>query len=343
MRWPFAMGSLLVALVVPRPAAAVVVELDAFGTYTSDLFAACAMGAVTETANGLLSFGPSGLGVSSPAGGMSAYLDGSESLSFFFPSIGMTGVTQLTYRVQAAGNQNGAGPHGEAFLTAVGADNVDLGVRSVSGVGTIDVSALYGGQPITRLDITAAGDAQRVDRLVFTVAPAEASALVALKGFGVVQAPVYEVCDLAISGSHDVRLAPVGLGVASASPPSLLDSLIEGSEFVRFDLATAYAQITYQNEAVGDANANGVVAESFVEGYDASGASLGIVPVSGAGLHDVTGLFEETSLSGFRVIANGDGQRVVTVQYSPEPEALGLGLAAFASLARARRRASSPS
>ena len=166
-------------------------------------------------------------------------------------------VTQLSYRVQAAGNQNGTRSHGEAFLAARGARNVDLGIRAVSGVGTIDVSALYGGVPIMRIDITAAGDAQRTDRLTFTIAPEAAVNLVSLRGFGTVRATEYDVCDLLISGSHDIRLAAVGLGIASADPPSLLDSVLEGSEFSRFEFATAFTSVPYVRNREVDAGNNG--------------------------------------------------------------------------------------
>ena len=340
MRHARAIGTLFVALAASAPSAAAVVdlELDSLGTYTTDLFAACAAGSITETANALLSFGPLGLGVSSPSGSLSAYLDGSEKLTFFFSTLGMAGVSQLSYRVQAAGNQNGTGPHGEAFLAARGAGNVDLGVRAVSGIGTIDVSALYGGVPITRIDITAAGDAQRIDRLTFTIAPEAAVNLVSLRGFGTVQAIEYDVCDLLISGSHDIRLAAVGLGVASADPPSLLDSVLEGSEFARFEFATSFTSVTYVNESVIDDDSDGILAESFVEAYGASGGSLGIVPVSGEGEHDVSDLFGGAAVSAFRVIADGDGQRIVGIAYSPEPGALALGLTACMALAFVARR-----
>ena len=335
MRRTLVKVALLAALALSRLGSAAVVDLefDSFGSYTTEVFAACAMAAITETENGLLSFGPLGLGVSSPAGGLSADLDGSEKLTFFLSTIGTVGVTQLSYRVESAGNQNGTGPPGEAFLRARGAGDVDLGIRAVSGVGTIDVSALYGGVPISRIDITAAGDAQRIDRLTFTAAPEVASTLLSLKGFGVVQAPEYEICDLLISGSHDIRLSAVGLSVASADPPSLLDSVIEGSESVRFDFATPFTNVLYGNESVVDTNTIGVLAESFVEAYGASGASLGIVAVAGEGSHDVAVLFGGVPISAFRVIANGDGQRIRELLYGPEPGALGLGLAALAALA----------
>lgn len=266
MQRTFAIGALLGALAAPVSGAAAVVylELDGFGTYTTDTFAACGMGAVTETGGGTLSFGPHGLGVDSPSGGLSAYLDGSEELSFFFPTEGSAGVTELRYHVQSAGNQNGAGPPGEAFLSARGTGNVDLGIRAVSGIGTIDVSALYGGAAITRVDITAAGDSQRINGIFYTVADEVAQSLVDFRGLGVFQVVNYGICDLVISGSHDVRVASVGIGIASAVPPSLLDSVIEGSEFARFDFATPFTSVLYQNESVIDENSNGILAESLV-------------------------------------------------------------------------------
>jgi hypothetical protein len=346
MRRFFAISALLAALFAPAPSAATVVdlELDSLTTHTTDLFAACAMGAISETANALLSFVPLGLGVSSPSGALSDYLDGSEELSFFFSTLDMVGVTQLSYRVEAAGNENGTGPPGEAILSARGAGNVDLGIRAVSGIGTIDVSALYGDVPITRIDITAAGDAQRINRLTFTIAPEAAASLVSLRGFGTLQVTEFDACDLKISGSHQIRLAAVGLGVASADPPSLLDSVLEGSEFVRFEFPTSFTSVSYVNESVTDDDSDGILAESFVQAFDASGASLGVTDVSGEGQHDISGLFGDAPIAAFRVIADGDGQRIVAVAYSPEPGGLALGLAACAVLGLVvrRRRATGP-
>lgn len=228
----------------------------------------------------------------------------------------------------SGGNQNGMGGLADAFLEAFGPTGQSLGVRAISGVATIDVSALFGGAQILSLRLTAAGDSQQIGRLRFRAAPLSGGFLL-LRNLGALHAPSVRLCDVTIAGSADVVLFSTGLGIDGATSPTLLD----GSEWVRFDFDVPQTSVAYETEAVGDANGNGTGADAFVEGYDASGGSLGLVPVSGNGSHDVTTFFGGARLSGFRVIANTDAQRLALVTYAPAPAAGALGAAAAFALA----------
>jgi hypothetical protein len=240
----------------------------------------------------------------------------------------------VSYRVDGAGNQNGTGDLGDAFLEAFAPGGASLGVRAVSGATTIDVSALYAGAPIESFRLTASGDSQQIGLLAFRPASSSGSYL-HLGGFGSAQAPVFEVCDVTISGSADVVLSSTGLGIDGLASPTLLD----GFEWVRFDFARPQITVGYTNEAVGNANGNVTVADAFLEGYGAGGASLGLIAVSGETTTDVTAAFGGVPLSGFRVVANSDAQRLLTVIHAPEPAAsslAGCALAALLCLARGR-------
>lgn len=118
-------------------------------------------------------------------------------------------------------------------------------------------------------------------------------------------------------------------------------SLLDGSEWVRFDFQEPQTVVSYGNTSVNDTNGNGTVADAFVEGYGAGGDSLGLVAVSGEGLQDVTELFGGAVLTGFRVVANVDAQRLDRVVYAPEAGVAETGMAALAALVLAARRARS--
>lgn len=326
-RWGVLAG---IALLAPPLAARaeIAVEFASFGTYTADSFGACRVSVSTPDAGALLSIGPGGLGVQGGLGTDAAALDGGESLAVVFPVLTGIGATDVSYRVDAAGNENGSGPAGEAFLEAFDSMGESLGVRAVSGAGTHDVSALFADAPIQFLLLTAAGDSQRIGQIAFTPAAASGTIL-ALEGFGFVITSSFEICDVAITGSADVVLTAAGLGISGGNSPSLL----EGSEWVRFDFEQPHALVSYRNTAASDGNGNGTVADAFVEGYGAGGVSLGLVSVHGEGIQDVTALFGGVPLTGFRVVANVDAQRVSSVVYAPDAGAAAAGTAALAALA----------
>lgn len=257
-------------------------------------------------------------------------------MAVIFPVLTGIGATDVSYRIDAAGNENASGPPGEAFLEAFGSTGGSLGVRAVSGTGTNDVSALFAGAPIGFLLLTAAGDSQRIGQIAFTPAAASGTILV-LDGFGFVITSSFEICDAAITGSADVVLTAAGLRIAGGNSPSLL----EGSEWVRFDFEQPQTVVSYRNTAASDGNGNGTVADAFVEGYGAGGVSLGLVSVHGEGLKDVTALFGGAPLTGFRVVANVDAQRLSSVFYAPEAGVAETGTAALAALVLEGRRARS--
>ena len=316
--------------------AAIDVDFTGFGNYATPVFGVCRTTVSSPDPGALVYLGPGGVGLESGLGSIVSALDGGETLRFAFPSQGGAGALGVSYEVASAGNQNGMGNPGDAFLEAFDGSHASLGVRAVSGNGLIDVTGLYGGVPIALFTVTAAGDSQRIERLRFEPAAASAS-FVTLNGFtdGSIQSSFIFFCDLTITGSSAVRLTTLGLGILDGTLPNLLD----GSEFVRFDFDLPQTHVFYVNEAVGDANGNGTPADSFVEGFGADGASLGLVAEGHGGVHDVTERFGGVPLSGFRVIANLDAQNILSVSHVPEPAAGGSALAAL-FLALLARRAS---
>lgn len=97
-------------------------------------------------------------------------VDGSEWIEFTFdhPS------TATTYFVPSAGNQDGDGFVGEAFVQAWDEGGVSLGINPVNGVGNFDLNAMFGaGVRITRFRATANVDNFRVGNVnvSFVVCP----------------------------------------------------------------------------------------------------------------------------------------------------------------------------
>jgi hypothetical protein len=273
----------LLALAPAAHAGEIEIDFQSFGSYTTEGFGACRAFVSPPDSGALLSLGPSGVGVQGALGSIADALDGGEALLISFPTDGDAGAVGIWYDVVSGGNQNGMGGLADAFVEAFDAASLSLGVRAVTGVTTTDVSALYGSVPIRSLRLTAAGDSQQIGRLGFRPAPSSAT-LLQLRGFGAVQAPQFEICDVTIAGSADVALSSTGLGIAGASSPTLLD----GFEWVRFDFDRPQHTVFYETEAIADLNASGTHADAFLEGYGANGASLGLVAIHGDAPHDVT-------------------------------------------------------
>jgi hypothetical protein len=104
-----------------------------------------------------------GLGV---GGGLLPMVDGSESLLFEFP-YPVTGVLMKTAAVSNSENHTASG---EGFLEGFrGAQS--LGVHAISGDADVDVTDLFGGEPITALELTADGDGRSIDSVRFTPEP----------------------------------------------------------------------------------------------------------------------------------------------------------------------------
>lgn len=330
-------GMLAAALVAP-PALAQeqVVDFREFGTYTTGVMVLCATTILTDD-HSALSLTASGLGVDGPLGSLADLLDGAESLQIGFAP---PGATRISYEVGVANDQNGNGRFGDAFVEAFQLDSegeVSLGVQPVSGVGPQDVSALFSDVPIAFIRITASGDGQRIRGLRFTPEPASPFAL-GFEGLGTFSAGSYERCGVTVTGSNDVSFSPLGLGVVDGAYPSALN----GAEWLEFAFESPRTEIHYANDEIAELNGNALAAQAFLQAFDAQGASLGAVAMSGQDFFDVSVLFGDVPISAFRVTANADAQTIALLIFSPEPGAMGatagvvLGLGA---LARARRSA----
>jgi hypothetical protein len=101
--------------------------------------------------------------------------------------------------------------------------------------------------------------------------------------------------DVATPSGNFVQFT-AGAGVGHLGGTSDLD--IDSGEEMEFHLYTDRAAVSYQVTAAGNADADGLVGEGYVEAFDAVG-SLGVVPVSGVGYHDVAALFGGTAIRRF--------------------------------------------
>jgi hypothetical protein len=314
-------------LAMPAVAAERNLVLTDLGTYTAESLTLCGVGIFVEGNDvSELSLGPLGLGVDGPLGALATDLDGNESIVVYF---GLPGATEIDYAVIVAGNENGSGAAGDAFVEAFtiepNSSPVSLGVEPVSGIGTKSLTALFGNLRISFIRITASGDSQRIAGFRFTPAPGAESG-VDFRSIGNFQGASFARCGVEVSGSADIFLSSLGLGVLGPVGPSALN----GSEWLEVHFESPQQQVVYVNEHVADVNGNGTQAEGFLQAFDAGGASLGVVAVSGAGLPiDVTGLFDGAVISGFRLTANADAQLVTTLAHAPEPGAGGLAAVAF--------------
>src|SRR5262245_36426168 len=90
---------------------------------------------------------------------------------------------------------------------------------------------------------------------------------------------------LTVSGSSDLNLLSMnGLGVEGG----MSDRVIDGTEWTRFDVnAGAALDVSYNVTRVEDGDHDDRDGEATIEAFDRSGASLGLVAVDSAGVHDV--------------------------------------------------------
>ena len=103
-----------------------------------------------------------GLGI---VGGISNFaVDGSEFVDFAFARP----VIDVTYSVSAQGNLDGDGSVGERVLEAFGADGSSLGTVNQSSSDSA-VTALFGGQPISRFRLQADVDNHRIGSVTYTL------------------------------------------------------------------------------------------------------------------------------------------------------------------------------
>lgn len=142
---------------------AVVTDYTNQGTFTSATLYDDPPGITVDGSNTINVLNFNGLGI---VGGVNSNtIDGSESIEFTFddPS------AATTYFVSSAGNGNGDGFVGAAFLEAFDEADASLGTTNVNGTGSFDVNALLGTNArITRFVVTANVDNLRISTVTVT-------------------------------------------------------------------------------------------------------------------------------------------------------------------------------
>jgi hypothetical protein len=136
--------------------------------------------------------------------------------------------------------------------------------------------------------------------------------MVRLHDQDVLETPSLSLGGLMVTGSSQLFLSN-GLGIEGG----IGDKLIDGTEWTRFDVeAGAAVDVSYNVPKAGNADHDDLAGEATIEAFDRSGASLGIVPVDGAGIHDVSAAFDGEVISGFVVRAQADTFSIASVTYS---------------------------
>jgi hypothetical protein len=292
------------------------IPFNQLGTYERLTFQACGV-TMTPFSGTAVRFGPQGVGVVGIGPSISS-LDGGEALVFEFPAAGATGVS---YSVGSAGNENGTGDFGDAFVEAFALGGGSLGVVAVSGTGKKNLASFFGSGPISRFSITSTQDSQRIARIEFTPSPDEFRREIG--SFLASAAPELSLCGHTPAASTGLYNSDLGHEIVAFG---WLD--------VIFDHPTD--SVRYANIA-SDGNSNGISGESFLEAFGTQG-SLGIVSVKGGGEHPVSTLFGDQPITRFRVTTNGDFQYLYRIEYAPEASAAMGAIVALLSLA-ARARA----
>jgi hypothetical protein len=88
-----------------------------------------------------------------------------------------------------------------------------------------------------------------------------------------------------------------GVGVVGGSGDSTLDP----DESLLFSFTSPVSGVSYSVQFATDADADGLFAETWVEGYGADGKLIAVGTLSGVASKDVSGLFGGVPLSAFRV------------------------------------------
>jgi len=109
-----------------------------------------------------------GLGI--VGGAYDAGIDPGESVLFTL-DLAATGVS---YFVQFAQDANGNGRYGETAVEGYGADGVWLGTVTLDGIGPMDVSAAFAGQPLTAVRVRPT-EAMRIYSFSYTPVPLPAT------------------------------------------------------------------------------------------------------------------------------------------------------------------------
>jgi hypothetical protein len=188
---------------------------------------------------------------------------------------------------------------GTAWLQAFDLSDASLGTELVSTSALVEVSQLFGSQPIGRFTITAT-DPHRVTDLTYSTRPLAAPGIV----FAEYPTRIFTTLNwngLRIEGS--LYGGPgLGLGVSGGADSDLID----GNEAI---------VVTFPYSPVKDVRyTTDVEGTVSLEGFDALGQSLGTQSMSGLGVMNVSDLFADEPLSGFTLRANGGSTRLTEIR-----------------------------
>lgn len=241
------------------------------------------------------------------------------------------------YRVSFATDSDEDGSFGESFVEAFSGAN-SLGVLPVSGVGWIEVAALFGGVSISSYRITSL-EQIRIDNARWRLPPGvQITASVGITSFS----PAYTVaspmvqCGVSVSTSDGNFHVDNGLGIVGGA-----SDRVDAGESLLVTLGEPIHELAYQ--LIDSTNVGGTAAEGdhFIEAFGVGGESLGFRSASDDGSFiDLTALYGEP-IESFELIGVNDSFRLRSVRIVPEPAA-GLGTASLlVLLARAFARARS--
>jgi hypothetical protein len=284
--------------------------------FTMEVVASCGI-AVQSAAAGQLLRNTYGLGLGIVGSGPDdTSIDGGEALAVRFVERNFDPTEALgsSYFVSRAGNENGTGEAGDAFVEAFDTLGNSLGGASVSGTGKQTVGELVGKVPVSSFQITSTEDSQTVGSFGrFSPPVALDLSFTFLPEF---QTPKLELCRATLVGSNTLRIGPPnGLGVVGG----LSDDTVDGFEFVTIDFGGLARDVTITSVG-SDENMNGTEGDGFVEAFGIDGASLGAVSVTAVGEQSVSQLFGDALLCGFRFTANVDATSFLFISFLSEPE-----------------------
>ena len=134
---------------------------------------------------------------------------------------------------------------------------------------------------------------------------------------GTFQAPMLYngAAGVTVTGSGLINVLNLnGLGIVGGA----FDNTIDGNEWIQFQFDSPSATTRYFVSSAGNQNGDGMVGAATVEAFDDMGASMGVIPVSGAGQFDLDALFGTGDrISRFVVTANVDNHRISSMSVQP--------------------------
>jgi hypothetical protein len=286
---------LLAALVATSSrVGAQVVTIDFFdkGTVSTANFRESTLASTPELNRPLLSFTEwNGLGV--VGGTLDSAVDAGESVLFAL-DLPATGVS---YYVQFAQDSDSDGKFGETEVEGYGAGGVWLGTVAVNGVGSQNISAAFGNQPLTAVRVRPV-ERIRIYSLSFN---SGSPVIVGFHDKSTVSTASFRGSGLTITPELNRPLLSFtewnGLGVVGGT----LDSAVDAGESVLFALDLPATGVSYYVQFAQDSDSDGKFGETEVEGYGAGGVWLGTVAVNGVGSQNISAAFGNQPLTAVRV------------------------------------------